>query len=318
MKRRALLTMAVGLMLACTLTPLGFTQEPGEKTFATPQEAGKALYSTVKADDKTAILAVLGPSASSIIASGDEVQDKNNAANFLRRFEQMNRWAEEVGGEQMLFIGAENWPFPVPLKKNSAGQWYFDSKQGLQEILFRRVGKNELTTIQVCENLVDGQNEYFEQTHDGDTVHQYAQKFGSDPGKQNGLYWKVAEGQPESPIGPLVAESTSEGYGGKHDSPQPFHGYFYRILTGQGPHAKGGAKSYIVDGKMTGGFAFVAYPAEYRNSGVMTFLVDQSGVVFQKDLGPKTTDIAKEMKAYNPDKTWVTADNGEADSSDTN
>jgi hypothetical protein len=271
----------------------------------------------VKTDDKPAILAVLGQSASSVVGSGDAVQDKTNADVFLRRFEQMNRWAAETNGDETLYIGAENWPLPFPLKKDAAGQWYFESKVGVQEVLFRRIGKNELATIQVCQALVDGQQDYFEQTHDGDTVHQYAQKFISEPGKQNGLYWKVAEGQPESPIGPLVAYAASEGYGGRHDSPQPFHGYYYQILTGQGAHAQGGAKSYLVDGKMTGGFAFVAYPAEYRNSGVMTFLVDQSGIVYQKDLGANTADIAKQMTAYNPDKTWVTAEGPEQDDSET-
>jgi hypothetical protein len=314
MKLRALLMVATVLVV---MLPAAFTQEPGEKTFASPQDASKALYQAVKTDDKPAILAVLGQSASSVVGSGDAVQDKTNADVFLRRFEQMNRWAAETNGDETLYIGAENWPLPFPLKKDAAGQWYFESKVGVQEVLFRRIGKNELATIQVCQALVDGQQDYFEQTHDGDTVHQYAQKFISEPGKQNGLYWKVAEGQPESPIGPLVAYAASEGYGGRHDSPQPFHGYYYQILTGQGAHAQGGAKSYLVDGKMTGGFAFVAYPAEYRNSGVMTFLVDQSGIVYQKDLGANTADIAKQMTAYNPDKTWVTAEGPEQDDSET-
>src|SRR5271165_4614629 len=279
-------------------------QEPGEKTFATPQEAGKALYDAAKAADKAAIEAVLGASSASVVSSGDEVQDKSALDHFIQRYEQMNRWAKEINGEQTLILGAENWPFPIPLKKDAAGTWYFDTKAGLKEILFRRIGKNELAAIRVCDVLADAQDEYFSQTHDGDSVPQYAQKFASDPGKQNGLYWKAAEGQPESPVGPLVAYATGEGYGGKKDAPQPFHGYFYRMLKAQGANAKGGAKSYIVDGKMTGGFAFVAYPAEYRNSGVMTFVIDQDGTVYEKDLGPQTADLAKQMKAYNPDKTW--------------
>jgi hypothetical protein len=314
MKSRTLLTVATVLAI---ILPAAFAQEPGQKTFASPQDASKALYEAVKTDDKPAVLAVLGQSASSILASGDAVQDKTNADKFLRSFEQMNRWGAETNGNQILYIGAENWPLPMPLKKDAAGQWYFDSQAGVQEVLFRRIGKNELAAIHVCEALVDGQQEYFQQTHDGDSVHQYAQHFISAEGKQNGLYWKVAEGQPESPIGPLVADAANEGYGGQHNSPQPFHGYYYRILTGQGAHAKGGAKSYLVDGKMTGGFAFVAYPAEYRNSGVMTFLVDQTGIVYQKDLGPNTADIAKQMTSYNPDKTWVTAELPEQDDSET-
>jgi len=311
MKFRTLLMAATGLLFLLALcSAIVSAQEPGEKTFATPQEAGKALHEAVKANDSPAILAVLGQSASSVIASGDEVQDKNNAEMFLRRFEQMNRWAPETNGDQTLYIGAENWPFPVPLKKDAAGQWYFDTKAGLQEILFRRIGKNEFAAIHVCQALVQAQQDYFEQTHDADTVHQYAQQVISDPGKENGLYWKTAEGQAESPIGPLVAFATSKGYGG-HDTPQPFYGYYYQLLTAQGPTASGGAKSYLVDGKMTGGFAFVAYPAEYRNSGVMTFLVDQNGIVYQKDLGPNTAEIAKQIKAYSPNKTWVTAETGD-------
>jgi hypothetical protein len=289
-------------------------QESRQKTFASPQEAGSALYEAVKSDDKAATLAVLGSSASSIISSGDEVQDKNNRGIFVKHYEQMHRWATSQAGNQILFIGADNWPFPVPLKKDSAGKWYFDTKDGVQEILFRRIGKNELITIHVCETLAKAQHEYFEQLHDSDTVHQYAQRFLSESGKQNGLYWPVSEGQPESPIGPLVARATKQGYGQSSGSPEPFHGYFYRILKGQGANAPGAAKSYIVDGKMTGGFAFLAYPAEYRNSGVMTFLVDQNGIVYQKDLGPKTDDIAKDMTTYNPDKTWVVANaDGEPD-----
>ncbi len=312
MNWRATLPTALLAILLCTLSPLpASAQEQGEKTFASPKDAAQALYSAVKADDKSAMLAVLGQSASSIIESGDEVQDKNNRATFVKNFEQMNRWDGVTNGEQVLYLGADNWPFPIPLKKTTAGQWYFDTKGGLQEILFRRIGKNELATIHVCQALVQAQQDYFQQTHDGDATNQYAQKFISDPGKQNGLYWKTAEGQPESPIGPLVAFATAKGYGGQHDSPQPFYGYYYHILTTQGPNAPGGAKNYVADGKMTGGFAFVAYPAEYRNSGVMTFLVDQSGAVYQKDLGPNTDKIASAMKSYNPDHTWVTAETGD-------
>jgi hypothetical protein len=200
-----------------------------------------------------------------------------------------------------LFMGAENWPFPIPLKKDAAGQWYFDTKAGTEEILYRRIGGNELAAIRVSKALADAQYQYFDETHDGDSVHQYAQKIISEPGKQNGLYWKAAEGQPESPIGPVVAYATGEGYQNKTE---PFHGYYYRVLTAQGTAAPGGAKSYIVDGKMTQGFGFIAYPGQYRNSGVMTFVVNLNGVIYEKDLGPKTDDLAKAMTAINPDKTW--------------
>jgi len=277
---------------------IALAQEPGQKTFANPEDAGKAAYDAVKSADKSAVEGILGLSSISIVSSGDEVEDKNNRDFFTERYEQMHRWAKEINGDQTLIIGAENWPFPIPLKKDAAGAWYFDTKSGVKEILYRRIGKNELRAIRVCIALADAQNEYFGQKKE------YAQHVVSDPGQQNGLYWKAAEGEPESPIGPLVAYATSKGYGGEHDTPQPFYGYYYRTLTAQGANVKGGAKSYIVDGKMTGGFAYVAWPAEYRNSGVMTFLVGPDGIVYQKNLGTKTADLAKAMKAYNPDKTW--------------
>ncbi len=309
-KHARLIKATIFAILLTLVAAIANAQEPGQKTFATPQDAGNALYEAVKSGDKSAMEAVLGQSSGSIISSGDDVQDNSNRDFFTKRFEQMNRWAKAASGNEILYIGAENWPFPIPLRSN-AGQWYFDTKAGAQEILFRRIGKNEMAAIRVCAALADAQQDYFDQTHDGDTVHQYAQKFISEEGKQNGLYWKVPEGQPESPIGPLVAYAAGQGYGGQHETPQPFHGYYFHILTGQGANVKGGAKSYIVDGKMTGGFAFVAYPAEYRNSGVMTFLVDVTGVVYQKDLGPNTADIAKQMKTYNPNSTWVVAESGE-------
>jgi hypothetical protein len=275
-------------------------QEAGQKTFAAPADASKALYDAVKAGDKTAMGTVLGVSSAPILSSGDPVQDQKNGDNFIRRYEQMNRWGKETNGDETLFMGAENWPFPIPLKKN-AGQWYFDSKAGVEEVLFRRIGANELAALRVSQALADAQDEYFSGTHDGDTVHQYAQKIISEPGKQNGLYWKTSEGEPQSPIGPMIAEAAGEGYSNKAD---PFHGYYFRVLTAQGAAAPGGAKSYIVDGKMTKGFAFIAYPAEYRNSGVMTFVVNLNGVIYEKDLGPKTEDLAKAITAINPDNTW--------------
>jgi hypothetical protein len=280
---------------------IAFAQEAGEKTFASAEDAGQALYDGVKSGDKAATAAVLGTSSATILSSGDDVEDKNNRDFFVQHYEQMHRWAKEINGNQTLIIGAENWPFPIPLKKDAAGTWYFDTPAGLKEMLFRRIGKNEMAAIRVCDALANAQNEYLSQKQ------QYAQRILSEPGQQNGLYWKAAEGQPESPIGPLIAFATAKGYGGQHDTPQPFYGYFYHTLTAQGANVKGGAKSYIVDDKMTGGFAFVAWPAEYRNSGVMTFLVGTDGTVYEKNLGPKTADLAKAMTSYNPDKTWKVA-----------
>jgi hypothetical protein len=288
-------------MTAVALLVTVAAQETGQKTFTSFPDASKVLYDAVKSGDKTAMEAVLGASSAPILSSGDPVQDQKNADFFTQHYEQMNRWGKEMNGDETLFMGAENWPFPVPLKKNAAGQWYFDSKAGVEEVLYRRIGNNELAAIRVCEALAEAQDDYFAALHDGDTVHQYAQKFVSDEGKQNGLYWKTAEGEPQSPIGPVFKYAAAEGY---TKSAEPFHGYFYRIITAQGAAAPGGAKSYIVGGKMTGGFAFVAYPAEYRNSGVMTFVVNLNGAVYEKDLGPKTADLAKAATAINPDTTW--------------
>jgi len=295
MKLRSTVVEAMVLLIA--VSALVCAQEQGQKSFANVQDAGNALYVAVKSGDKSPMEAILGASSSKIISSGDEVQDQNNRKFFVEHYEQMNRWAKEVNGDQVLIIGAENWPFPIPLK-NNAGAWYFDTPSGVKEILFRRIGRNELSAIRVCYALAEAQNEYF------GVKQQYAQKILSDPGQQNGLYWKVTDGETESPIGPLVAQATSQGYGGERDKPQPFYGYFYRILTAQGGSAKGGSKNYMADDKMTGGFAFIAWPAEYRNSGVMTFVVDKDGVVYEKDLGRNTPSVVKAMKYYNPDKSW--------------
>lgn len=218
----------------------------------------------------------------------------------------MHRWGRLTNGGRVLNVGADNYPFPFPLVKNSSGQWYFDSSEAKDEILARRIGNNELQSIEVLNAMADAQADYFSQTHDGSNVHQYAQKFVSDEGKHNGLYWKPAEGQPESPLGPLAADASTEGYGGGNaqQAPQPFHGYFYRMITKQGDHAHGGAKDFIAKAYMTAGFAILAYPADYRNSGVMSFLIDQDGVVFQKDLGEKSADLAKAITEFNPDDTW--------------
>jgi hypothetical protein len=205
----------------------------------------------------------------------------------------------------VLDVSAENYPFPFALLQNSSGQWYFDTGSAKQEILARRIGGNELSTVDTLNAMADAQAEYFSQTHDDSHVRQYAQKFVSDDGKHNGLYWKPTdENQPESPLGPLAAYASAEGYTGNTQAPQPFHGYVYRILTKQGVRAHGGAKEYVVKGAMTAGFAILAYPAEYGNSGVMSFLINQDGVVFEKNLGENTTDAAKAIPAFNPDDTW--------------
>jgi hypothetical protein len=218
--------------------------------------------------------------------------------SFASAYEAMNRWRSLGDGTELLIVGTDNAPFPIPLKKNDSGNWYFDADAGKQEILARRVGQDELVAIDVCGALVDAQNEYFSQPHDGDQK-QYALKFISDKGKQDGLHWEGSR----SPLGPLVAFATSES-DMQSSAHQPFYGYYFRLLTKQGSHAEGGAKDYVVNGKMVNGFAFVAYPSEYENSGVMTFMVNQQGVVYQKDLGKNTSDQAAAITEFDPGDGW--------------
>jgi Protein of unknown function (DUF2950) len=283
-------------------------QQGNEKTFSTPGNAALALYKAAKSNDSQTMSSIFGSNANDILHTGDAVADKNMVENFLRRYEQMHRVVVEPDHTATLYIGAENWPFPISIVKNNGGAWYFDTEAGKTEILQRRVGTNENDAIEILHSLVDAQRDYASKPRDGDTRKHYALKFLSDEGKQNGLYWNSAANQPESPIGPLLVSATNEGYQMHQGEPSPFHGYYYRILTKQGPAAKGGARDYIVDGKLTRGFAFVAYPADYRNSGVMTFIVNQSGVVYQKDLGPRTKALATAIQEYNPNNSWERVD----------
>ena len=254
-------------------------QQPGQKTFSSAEDASSAL----------------------VVSSGDDAEDAQSRANFVQKYQEMHRLVREPDGTTTLYIGAENWPTPIPLV-NKGAAWYFDTDAGKQEILFRRIGRNEMSTIHVFQELVAAEKEYSAQHGE------YAQKISSDEGQHNGLYWKSTDSEPQSPIGPLVATACVEGNANNRDSaPTPYRGYHYRILTRQGKNGPGGAKSYIANGKMTAGFAFVAYPAEYRSSGVMTFIVTEDGVVYQKDLGKKTDALAKAMKEYNPDSRWQKA-----------
>jgi Protein of unknown function (DUF2950) len=292
------------LALIISLTSCQKIEKPSIKVFATPDEASNALLAAAKSRDQTAALAIFGPDSKEIISSGDAVEDKNAADSFVARYEVMHRWRKLTDGAQILLVGADNFPFPIPLKKNVDGQWFFDTAAGKEEILNRRVGRNELATIDVCEAAARAQTQYYSKLHDGATRKQYALKFISDPGKQNGLYWQSSPGQRESPLGPLVAFATAEGYSAKPDAHVPFNGYYFHMLKGQTHKARGGAKTYMVDGKMIGGFAFVAYPAEYGNSGVMTFMINQDGVLLQKDLGKATPETAPTMSEFDPDSGW--------------
>ena len=304
-KFTAFAVLAAGIVLFPSVV---VAQEPGQKSFPSAAEATKALINALQANDETALVNILGLDGKEIISSGDEVEDKDNRAAFVQKYQQMHRLIAEPDGKTTLYIGAENWPMPIPLV-HKGSTWYFDTPAGKQEILYRRVGRNELAAIQVCRELVDAEKEYYAQSHDGDLGKQYARKLHSDPNKHDGLYWEPASGEAQSPMGPLVASAAAEGYPqGPHQRSEPFQGYYFRILLGQGANAPGGARSYIVDGKMTGGFAFLAYPAEYRSSGVMTFVVDQDGIVYEKDLGPQTAEVAKTLTQYDPDTTWRKAD----------
>jgi hypothetical protein len=297
---------ALAVALAAMARPAA--QQTGRKTFTSAAQAGEALVAALEANDQKTLLGILGPDAKDILSSGDPVEDASNRAEFIRKYRQMHRLVAEPDGNTTLYIGAENWPTPIPLVE-SGGAWHFNTAAGRQEILFRRIGRNELAAIQVCHELVDAEKEYYATAHDGGSVHEYARKFFSDPDRHDGLYWPAASSEEESPIGPLVASAAAEGYR-PHSGPpqQPFQGYYYRLLAAQGANEPGGVHSYIVDGRMTGGFAFVAFPAQYRSSGVVTFLVDQNGVVYEKDLGPRTEEIAKTLIRYDRDTTWRKAE----------
>jgi hypothetical protein len=277
------------------------------KTFATPTDAGAAILDAANTGDPGALLPIFGADAKSLLFSGDEVKDKMVLKDFVAAYSQMHRWVNIKAGGQILVVGADNYPFPIPLVKNTSGQWYFNAADGKDEILARRIGKGELTAIGVAIAVGEAQQQYYGQLHDGSKVKEYAQRFGSDEGKQNGLYWAVAEGQPPSPLGVLGDFAKSVGYTSSGDKPQPFNGYYYRILTKQGDKAEGGAKDYLVNGRLTGGFAILAYPAEYRNSGIMTFIVGQDCKIYQKDLGEKTADVAAALAEYNPGDGWTPA-----------
>jgi hypothetical protein len=278
---------------------------PKQKTFASPEEAVSALVGVLKAGETKALGAIFGPGSKDLIYSGDPVADKARRDRFVSEYEEKNRLEEEGTDKAVLHVGSQDWPFPIPIVKKD-GLWRFDAKEGREEILARRIGRNELSAIQVCLAYVDAQREYALKDRNGDGFLEYAQKFRSDPGKKNGLNWDVKPGEEQSPLGPLVAEAQEKGYLGKGSSgkPAPYFGYYYRILKGQGKNAPGGAYDYVVKGKMIGGFALVAYPAKYGASGIMTFIVNQDGAVYQKNLGRNTEKAAQAIKLFNPGSTW--------------
>ncbi len=269
-----------------------------QKQFETPEQAIDALVSAARAGDKAAIVEILGPDGEEIVSSGDEVADRNTRDKFVAAYDAKHSLAEE-NGETIVVIGDDDWPLPIPIVgKDKAFE--FDTAEGIDEILRRRIGRNEINAIEVSRAYVEAQKDYSEK-NPGE--HVYAQRILSSPGKKDGLYWPTEQGEPQSPLGELMAQASAEGYTAG-DQPIPYHGYFYRILTRQGDGAPGGAYDYVVDGKMTKGFGLIAYPATYGNSGIMTFMINQDGALFEKDLGEDSEDIAGETEAFGPDQTW--------------
>ena len=294
-------TILSALSLGYSLIP-AFAQQPGQRTFTSAEDAGREFFAAMQTQDEQSPLNILGPAGRDVLSSGDSLEDADARIGFVVKYQEMHRFVTEPDGTVTLVVGAENWPFPIPLV-NKHGSWYFDTAAGKDEIVFRRIGKNELAAMEACRDLVEAQQQYFERPPSG-LPKQFAQKLVSDDGQHNGLYWQGAPDEFDSPIDPLIAyarQNLPKDQVGEH---VPFNGYFFRILTRQGSHAPGGAKNYVVDGKMSAGFAFVAYPAEYRSSGVMTLIVNESGAIYEKDLGSNTRRLAEAMTTYDPDNTW--------------
>ncbi len=282
----------------------------GEQQFNSPDAALKALEAAAKVKDTNALRAIFGPAAHDLV-SPDAVQRAAEFSRFVERLTEKTELVRESDSRMVLQLGADGWPFPIPLV-NEQGQWHFDTVAGKEEILNRRVGMDEIGAIHVCRAYVEAQREYASKDRDGDEVLEYAQRLRSTPGTHDGLYWSLKTGDELSPLGPLVAAARVEGYRQKTkiltEEQSPYHGYYFKILTRQGRHAPGGKYDYITNGHMIGGFALVAWPAEWGNSGVMTFIVNQQGKVYQKNLGPRTSSLAVKMTTYDPDPTWTLAD----------
>jgi len=296
--------LAIGTGTADAANAPAKPKAPAQKAFATPDEAFQALADAAKANDSKTLAALLGPAGSSLIHSGDAVQDKRSAAQFAADYAEKHSIEKQSDAKAMLVVGKDDWPLPIPAVKGAKG-WTLDTGAGARELLARRIGQNELDAIQIMRAIVDAELDYAGEDRNGDGLLDYAGKFISTKGKKDGLYWPTKEGEPQSPLGPLVGEAAAEGYQGKGAKGAPYHGYHFRLLTAQGKGAPGGARSYVVRGRLLGGFAVVAYPAIYGNSGIMTFIVNQDGTVYEKDLGEKTTAMAKAMRAYNPDQSWA-------------
>ncbi len=302
MKISSLLSGFAFAALLCGGSAVLAAQSP-QKTFATPEDAVVALVDATRAGDTNELIALFGPDAKKVVFSGDPVMDKRNREVFLVAYSERAALMSVSPTQSVLYVGYEDWPMPIPIVKEGAA-WRFDTAAGAQEILFRRIGRNELDTLEVCQVYVDAQQEYAAEGHDGKPAGIYAQKVASTAGKHDGLYWKSDDPGQLSPLGEFAAAAALEGYRRGAGPATPFHGYVFRILTAQGKSAPGGERSYVVNGEMREGFALIAYPAIYRVSGVMTFIVNQDGVIYQQDLGPETERIAQATNAYDPDAGW--------------
>jgi hypothetical protein len=307
---RGVLIIFAAVLVTLWRPPCAPAAPDNQKTFASPESAVQALIQATRQGDHKTLVAIFGPQGEDLLDSGDAVANRQHREAFLLRYDEAHALVPNPDGSVTLQIGTDEWPFPIPLVKQGK-RWRFDTPSGLDEILNRRIGENELSTIQVCLAIVDAQREYAMKDRDGDGLHPYAEKFVSDAGQKNGLYWPVQEGEEPSPLGALFLKASKEGY--DYSKPaesgsQPYHGYYYRLLRSQGEHANGGAFDYMVNGKLLGGFAVVAYPADHGNSGVMTFVVNHEGVVYQKNLGPDTEQIASTMSVFDPDSSWDKVD----------
>ncbi len=297
-------TVALAAVIMVLSIPLhSYGAQVKQKTFASAEEAVKALIDAAKAGNQEELMAIFGPAAKDVLSSGDAVEDRTVRERFVKAYESKNALVQDGDARAVLQIGPHDWPFPIPIVKKNQ-QWSFDTKKGKEELNNRRIGRNELSTIQTCLAYVDAQREYAAKDRDTDGLFEYAQKFVSTPGTKDGLYWEAKPGEEESPFGDLFARATREGYKKTDNKPTPYHGYYFKILKAQGKNAPGGAYDYVVKGRMIGGFGMVAYPANYGVSGVMTFVVNHDGIVYEKNLGKDTAKIAQAMKLFNPDKTW--------------
>jgi hypothetical protein len=295
----------LGLLAAVAAAMLSLAAAAAQLTFPTPDQAFTALIAAARAEDTKALIRILGPEGESLVVSGDPVADRQTLHRFVAAYDEANRIELQGKDKATLTVGKEEWPFPIPaIKQGNA--WHLDSAAGKEDILDRRIGRDELAVIEVCRAYVDAQREYASMDRNNDGYIEYAQKFASSPGKHDGLYWPTTEGEEQSPLGRLVADAQAAGYplGKTSNIPIPYYGYYYRILTGQGPHAPGGAYNYIVNNHMIGGFGLLALPAQYGVTGIMTFIVNHDGVVFQKDLGPDTTSIAATISLFDPGSGW--------------